>query len=139
MGALSLPYQDGQPDLLVVVNYTALGVSPNSIIDMRRSSITVRVGLDNDTDKVIHRTVPFTILPGMNLVSTMTLELRQLYKKPAVSALGLFDVSFFEIMLHLQESSALVYIHWHSLIRTSRTTLSSLLACTHWALTQGLT
>ena len=94
LGALSLPYQDGQPDLLVVVNYTTLGVSPNSIIDMRGSSITVRVGLDNDSDKVLHRTVPFTILPGMNLVSTMTLELRQLYKKPAFSAFGLFDVSF---------------------------------------------
>lgn len=95
LGALSLPYPDGQPDLLVVVNYTTLGVSPNSIIDMRRSSITIRVGLDNNTDKVIHRTVPFTILPGMNLVSAMTLELRQLYKKPgALSSFGLFDVSF---------------------------------------------
>jgi hypothetical protein len=97
LGALSLPYQDGQPDLLVVVNYTTLGVSPNSIIDMRRSSITVRVGLDNDTGKFIHRTVPFTILPGTNLVSTLTLELRQLYKKPPLSAFGLFDVSFFEM------------------------------------------
>ena len=99
LGAHSLPYQDGQPDLLVV----ALGVSPNSIIDMRRSSITVRVGLDNNTDKVIHRTVPFTILPGMNLVRTMTLELRQLYKKPPLSAFGLFDVSVFKILFHFQD------------------------------------
>ena len=95
-GALSRPYQDGQPDLLVVVNYTALGVSPDSIIDMRRSSITVRVGLINNTDTVIHRTVPFTILPGMNLVSTLTIELRQLYNNPILSAFGLFAVSFFE-------------------------------------------
>jgi len=110
LGALSLPYQDGQPDLLVVVNYTTLGVSPNSIIDMRRSSITVRVGLTNNTDTVIHRTVPFTILPGMNLVSTLTFELRQLYKRPVLSAFGLFapvDTFFVTRMLSLGPDPAI--------------------------------
>jgi hypothetical protein len=45
----------------------------------------------------------------MNLVSTITFELRQLYKKAALSAIGLFDVSFFQDISPVQNWKS---THW---------------------------
>jgi len=95
---------DGPPDLLVIVNYTTLLIDPNTIIDMRRSSIEIRIGMINDTEQVLHRTVPVSIPPGVNLLANLNFEIRQLFKKPSLSAFGLFDsISTFSIarMVHV--------------------------------------
>jgi hypothetical protein len=45
----------------------------------------------NDTEQVLHRTVPVSIPPGVNLLANVNFEIRQLFKKPSLSAFGLFD------------------------------------------------
>jgi len=47
----------------------------------------------NNTEQVIDRTVPLSIPPGVNLLGNLNFEIRQLFKKPSLSAFGLFDVS----------------------------------------------
>jgi len=89
----TLREQDGRPDLLVIVNYTTLRIKPDTIIDMKSSSVEIQIGMINDTDQVIRRTVPLSIPPGVNLLSSLTLDIRQLFKRPSLSAFGLFDVS----------------------------------------------
>jgi len=57
-------------------------------------SVQIMIGLTNDTRTVVERTVGTTILPGVNLVGVTTWELRQVFKRPHLSAFAsLFDVS----------------------------------------------
>jgi hypothetical protein len=89
----TLRYQDGRPDLLVIVNYTTIRINPDTIIDMGRSSVEIQIGMLNNTDQVVRRTVPLSVPPGVNLLGNMKPDIRQLFKRPSLSAFGLFDVS----------------------------------------------
>jgi len=54
------------------------------------------LGLTNDTESVILRTLPTTLVPGMNVVGMANLLIRQQYDAKGVFAtFGLFDVSDF--------------------------------------------
>lgn len=84
--------RDARPDLLVSINYTKIGLPRDDIISTTTNSVEVYVGLANDSFTVVNRTLPTTIPPGVNLMGTLSLELRQLYKNVGISALGLFTV-----------------------------------------------
>ena len=94
-----LPNPNYTPDLLITLNFTAIGLQVSTMSDLYRHSVQIMIGLTNDSHTVLERTVGTTILPGVNLVGVVTWDLRQVLKNPRLSALGgLFDVS---IMLAL--------------------------------------
>lgn len=71
------------------------------VVDFTESSapnmLEVRIGLTNDTEKIIAHTKPVTLLPGVNLVATTSMHIRQTFSSPLFSGLGLFEVSFYFI------------------------------------------
>lgn len=92
-----LSYQDSQPDLLVVVNYTTIGVPSNTPIDISRNSVQLMVGLTNNTDYVVGKTSPTTLIPGLNVVGALNIAVRRQFKSPMMSSFGMFDVSVYRI------------------------------------------
>lgn len=84
--------RDARPDLLISINYTKIGLPRDDIISTTNNSVEVYIGLTNDTFTTVYRTLPTSVPPGINLMGTVSLELRQLYKKVGLSALGLFSV-----------------------------------------------
>jgi len=83
-----------RPDILVVVNFTALNISADSMANRGTNSVQVMLGLTGDIDKVVRNTTPTTLIPGVNLVGIADVfRIRQTYVKPEVSAFGLFNVS----------------------------------------------
>ncbi len=51
----------------------------------------IRVGLVNDTDKVMLRTSPTTLIPGVNLVGIVNVVIRQVITRSPLSIIG-FEV-----------------------------------------------
>ncbi len=51
------------------------------------------LGLTNETTDVLDSTPPTTLIPGMNVVGTAYLYVRETFVQPKFSAFGLFDVS----------------------------------------------
>ena len=90
-----LPDRDARPDLLISIDYTKIGLPKDDIISTTANSVEVYIGLTNDTLTAVYRTLPTTIPPGVNLMGTLSLELRQLYKNVGLSGLGMFAVSQF--------------------------------------------
>ncbi|CAA7268416.1 unnamed protein product [Cyclocybe aegerita] len=82
-----IPRSDSLPNLLVIVNFTRIRFR-DDLIDTAKNSIQIIVNLTNDTNLAARRTQPTTIPPGVNLMGTLNLELRQLHKNPSISALG---------------------------------------------------
>ena len=87
---LPLSDRDARPDLLIKINYTNLiDLTKDDINGTANNSVEVYIGLTNRTDTAVYRTLPTTIPPGVNLMGTLSLELRQLYKNVKLSAFGL--------------------------------------------------
>jgi hypothetical protein len=80
-------------ELLITVNYTALGISSTNFRDTAQSSVQVVISLSNDTSVAISQTVPTVLPPGVNLMGILRIEFRQLFKGYVSSGFGLFDVS----------------------------------------------
>jgi hypothetical protein len=90
---LPRPYEDFQPDLLITVNFTTLGLSIDSISDIPKNSVQIMVAMTNNTEDVVLMTKPTNLLPGVNLIGMTSLEIHQTFKNPALSLFGLFKVS----------------------------------------------
>ena len=84
--------RDARPDLLISVDYTKIGLPRDDIISTTNNSVEIYIGLTNNINTTVYRTLPTTIPPGVNLMGTLSLEIRQLYKNIGFSALGLFSV-----------------------------------------------
>jgi len=87
-----LPERDSRPDLLISIDYTKIGLPRDDLVSTTTNSVEVYIGLTNNSLTAVYRTLPTTIPPGVNLMGTLSLELRQLYKNVEVSALGIFSV-----------------------------------------------
>ncbi|EDR05148.1 uncharacterized protein LACBIDRAFT_303536 [Laccaria bicolor S238N-H82] len=90
---MGLPlFMSSLPNLLITVNFTSMGHPVGTISNAFKNSVQIMIGLTNDTQTVVDRTVSTTILPGVNLVGVVTWDLRQLLKSPRLSAFAsLFD------------------------------------------------
>ncbi|KJA29492.1 hypothetical protein HYPSUDRAFT_196840 [Hypholoma sublateritium FD-334 SS-4] len=84
-------YNDFQPDLLITVNFTTLGMPVDSIIDIASNSIQVRVAMSNNTADVVAMTTPTILIPGVNLVGLVSMEVHQTFTNPGMATLGLFE------------------------------------------------
>jgi hypothetical protein len=83
------------PDLLITVNFTSLG---RKIQGFKSSTpaLTLLIALANQTSIgtqiIIDRTSPLALIPGVNLIAAVTTDIRQVFSKPSLAALGLFQV-----------------------------------------------
>jgi len=86
-------YHDSQPDLLVLVNFTMLGIAfNNSWIDGPMNSVQILLTLTNQTIDALSTTEATTLIPGVNVVGTVNTRIRRHFKHRVLSAFGLFDV-----------------------------------------------
>ncbi|PPQ68135.1 hypothetical protein CVT24_002961 [Panaeolus cyanescens] len=87
-----LPVQIYLPDLLVRVNFTTLEQpSAGTTANLWSSAIQVMPGLTKNKSYVIRTTTPITILPSTNNLAELEMEIRQIFKHPALSGLGMFE------------------------------------------------
>jgi hypothetical protein len=79
------------------VNFTQLNITVNdSTRNVPSHSVQVMLGLTNDTESVILRTLPTTLVPGMNVIGMANLLIRQQFDAKGIFAtFGLCDVSNF--------------------------------------------
>lgn len=80
------------PDLLISVNFTEL--RPDVPMDNPTSSQSVShivIGLLNSTD-ILQTTTPFPLIQGANIVASIVGDIRQVFLRPAWSALGILQV-----------------------------------------------
>lgn len=84
--------RDARPDLLISIDYAQIGLPRSNIVSTTNNSVEVYIGLTNDINTTVYRTLPTTIPPGVNLMGTLSLEFRQMYKRPGASAVGIFAV-----------------------------------------------
>jgi len=80
------------PDLLIVVNFTALGITSDTFIDTRLSAVSIVVGLTNNTADVLDSTSPTPLVPGTYLFGGVSREFRRRFVKPPMAALGVLTV-----------------------------------------------
>jgi hypothetical protein len=96
-----LPKRDSTPDLLITVNFTTLQIPVDTMINMFNNSVQIMIGFTNVTRTVVERTQATTLMPGTNLVGSFTWQVRQLLKRPRLSAFtSLFDVIIAEFLLY---------------------------------------
>ena len=67
---------------LLTVNFTILGRSVGSVIDIATNSVQVMVSMTNNTADVVAMTTPTVLIPGANLVGLVAMEVRQKYTHP---------------------------------------------------------
>ena len=84
---------------LLIVNFTILGRSVGSVIDIATNSVQVMVSMTNNTADVVAMTTPTVLIPGANLVGLVAMEVRQKYTYPGWATLGLFGVSFSRVKM----------------------------------------
>jgi hypothetical protein len=80
------------PDLLITVDFSALGINSDSLVDTRLSSVSVIVGLTNDTADVLDNTLPTPLVPGTHLLGGVSREFRRRFERPQTAALGVLSV-----------------------------------------------
>ncbi len=79
-------------DLLVTVDFEPLLVPPNSLTDITSNSVQVLASMTNNTEDVLAMTRPTILIPGVNLVGLVSMEIHQTFKNPGVATLGIFEV-----------------------------------------------
>ena len=79
-------------DLLVTVDFEPLWIPSNSLIDIASNSVQVQASLTNNTADVLAMTRPTILIPGVNLVGLVSMEIHQTFKNPGVATLGIFEV-----------------------------------------------
>jgi hypothetical protein len=83
-----------RPDLKLTVNFTELfSPSDSGYRSMEKNSLGVYLALKNITQDVVSLTPVTYLSPGTNLVGIADFIVRQRFKAPRLSTLGLFDVS----------------------------------------------
>ncbi|EDR04005.1 uncharacterized protein LACBIDRAFT_295116, partial [Laccaria bicolor S238N-H82] len=69
---MSAPSPDVSPDLLVTVNFTTLQMYDDSLVDARNRTVSILVGLTNNTNDVVSNTIPTPLFPGLNLAGNVS-------------------------------------------------------------------
>jgi len=102
MEADAITYEcPGETDILVTVNFTALGMS-STIFNGSENSVQVMIGGDSPTPDIIRRTdSPVSLIPGWNGVGFAKPYMLHKFGNQALSTLGIFMVKdFCSYMVH---------------------------------------
>ena len=82
ISALSLP------DLLITVNFTTLEIDATSLSTYNDRTVSIVVGLHDDTMDILRNTQPIPLVPNVHLFGGVLTALRYAYKHPRLASLG---------------------------------------------------
>jgi hypothetical protein len=85
------PAQDIWPDLLITVNFTALGINATSLPNYASKTVLIVVGMHDDTVDILRNTVPISLVPDAHLLGGVQINIRYQYKSPILASLGAFS------------------------------------------------
>jgi hypothetical protein len=80
------------PDLLITVDFDALGITSEPFDNMRAATVYIFVGLTTSTGDIMSATKATPLVPGLNLYGRVSPELRQNFLKPSMSSINIFTV-----------------------------------------------
>ncbi|KAF9039112.1 hypothetical protein BJ165DRAFT_1407347 [Panaeolus papilionaceus] len=86
-----LPVQIYLPDILIQVNFTMLGAVVDATANLWANAIQVMPGLTRNNFYVVRSSSPITMLPSTNNLAELEMEIRRIFKHPALSGLGMFE------------------------------------------------
>ena len=89
---MEAPSSDVTPDLLVAINFTTLGMFDDSLVDARMRTVSILVGLTNNTHDVVANTIPTPIFPGLHLAGNVSRRFKRRFVKPPLASWGIFSV-----------------------------------------------
>lgn len=81
------------PDILIEVNYETLMIEPDVDVSLFESVIGVYAGFTNDPMYLTRKTESIPLPPSAHYLAPISIEIRKALKHPALSALGMFEVS----------------------------------------------
>ena len=78
------------PDLLITVNFTALGIDAASLSDYRLKvrTVSIVVGFHNDTMDIVRNALAIPLAPDAHLLAGVLRNVRYEYKNPILASLG---------------------------------------------------
>ena len=91
MVVFDCPFGDVLPDLLVTVNFTALGINATFPANARYGTVSIVVGMHEDILDVIHNTWAVSLVPDMHVFGGVNRTIRQQFKRPGLASLGIFS------------------------------------------------
>jgi len=91
MVVFDCPFGDVVPDLLVTVNFTALGINATFPGNARYGAVSIVVGLHEDILDVIHNTWAVPLVPDTHVFGGVVRTIRQQFKRPGLASLGIFS------------------------------------------------
>ncbi|PPQ68130.1 hypothetical protein CVT24_002956 [Panaeolus cyanescens] len=87
--------QANLPDLLVTINFTMLGLSTEPAkTNLWANAVQVMPGLVENIEYLLRTTSPISMLPGTNNLAELEMEVRQKFRYPALSGLGMFESTY---------------------------------------------
>jgi len=80
-----------QPDLLITVNFTTLGIDATFPSNSPFSAVSIVVGLHMNTVDVIRNTWPIPLFRDAHLFGGVIRTVREQFKRPVLASLGVFS------------------------------------------------
>ncbi|KAF9044359.1 hypothetical protein BJ165DRAFT_194726 [Panaeolus papilionaceus] len=84
---------DFDTDTLIEVNYEPLGIRNNITSSIANTAVWVYVGYTTNVDFLINQTTAIALPPNVHHLTGVTFGLRKILKRPALSALGMFEAT----------------------------------------------
>jgi hypothetical protein len=75
------------PDLLITVNFTTLGINATSLRDYGSRTVSIVVGMHDDTADILRNTLPIPLVPDAHLLGGILTNIRYEYKNPKLASL----------------------------------------------------
>ncbi|EDR01555.1 uncharacterized protein LACBIDRAFT_333248 [Laccaria bicolor S238N-H82] len=69
------------------------GMFDDSLVDARMRTVSILVGLTNNTNDVVANTIPTPMFPGLNLAGNISREFKRRFVKPPLASWGIFSSS----------------------------------------------
>ena len=76
------------PDLLITVNFTTLEIDVASLSSYDLRTVSIVVGLHNDTLDILRNTLPIPLVPNAHLLAGVLRTVRYEYKHPKLASFG---------------------------------------------------
>jgi hypothetical protein len=90
MVVFDCPFDDIWPDLLITVNFTALGINATFPSNTKSGTVSIVVGMHMDILDVIHNTRAIPLVPDAHLFGGVIPTIREQFKSPRLASLGIF-------------------------------------------------
>jgi hypothetical protein len=79
------------PDLLITVNFTTLGINATSPSNYGSRTVSIVVGMHDDTADILRNTLPIPLVPNAHLLGGVHMDIRYEYSSPKLASLGAFS------------------------------------------------